>query len=259
MSAWRTACLGLGRTALQRREQWKRRTQPQHEERLARKRPRDRRWGTEQGKSRLTHAGTEETDRGGPAAGGDQRGGGAREVHPARPPEHAAPVVGAAAAGGRAGGPLRTDGGRPLGVRGCAAGRPDAAPEGEDRPESSDEALGGGEDPRRASQRNGALRSRNPVPSPALDDVLADQERQRLFRIIEDSGAVGEHHERGRAPESAGRDLAELAPNMRRERRPSARTEVVRSEEAARVPRPVRWRRGVAPGGTAVGAGELRQ
>ena len=36
---------------------------------------------------------------------------GAREVDPPRAPEHAAPLVGAAAAGGGAGGDLRADGG----------------------------------------------------------------------------------------------------------------------------------------------------
>ena len=35
----------------------------------------------------------------------------AREIHPPRPSEHAAPVVGAAAAGGGAGGDLCADGG----------------------------------------------------------------------------------------------------------------------------------------------------
>ena len=40
------------------------------------------------------------------------------EVDPARAPEHAAPVVGAAAAGGGAGGDLRADGGRPVGASG---------------------------------------------------------------------------------------------------------------------------------------------
>jgi predicted HTH transcriptional regulator len=48
----------------------------------------------------------------------------AREVDPPRAPEHAAPVVGAAAAGGGAGGDLRADGGRSVGLRGCAARDP---------------------------------------------------------------------------------------------------------------------------------------
>ena len=53
-----------------------------------------------------------ETDRGRVAASGDQRGCGAGEVHPARASEHPAPLVGAAAAGGGAGGALRATGGR---------------------------------------------------------------------------------------------------------------------------------------------------
>src|SRR5207248_5716492 len=57
-----------------------------------------------------THA--QKTHRGRPAAGQDQRGGGAGEVDPARAPVHAAPVVGAAAAGGVPRGPLRLAGGR---------------------------------------------------------------------------------------------------------------------------------------------------
>ena len=61
---------------------------------------------------------TKETHRSRAAAGGDQQGVGAREVDPARASEHAAPVVGAAAAGGGAGGDLRADGGRPVGLSG---------------------------------------------------------------------------------------------------------------------------------------------
>ena len=49
-------------------------------------------------------------------AGGDQHGLGAGEVDPARAPVHAAPVVGAAAVGGGAGGDLRADGGRSVGA-----------------------------------------------------------------------------------------------------------------------------------------------
>ena len=64
----------------------------------------------------------QEADRGRAAAGGDQRGLGAGEVDPARAPVDAAPVVGAAAAGGGAGGDLRADGGRPVG---CTRAVPD--------------------------------------------------------------------------------------------------------------------------------------
>ena len=62
----------------------------------------------------MTHE--EEAHRSRPAARGHQQGLGAGEVDPPRAPEHAAPVVGAAAAGGGAGGDLRADGGRPVGV-----------------------------------------------------------------------------------------------------------------------------------------------
>ena len=71
-----------------------------------------------------------------PAAGGDQQGLGAGEVDPARASEHAAPVVGAAAAGGGAGGDLRADGGRPVGAsgpvpdrEGAGEGAPAAVPD----------------------------------------------------------------------------------------------------------------------------------
>ena len=61
------------------------------------------------------HDPEEETDRSRSAAGRDQQGQRAGEVDPPRAPEHAAPLVGAAAAGGGAGGDLRADGGRPVG------------------------------------------------------------------------------------------------------------------------------------------------
>ena len=73
------------------------------------------------------------------------------------------------------------------------------------------------------------------------------------------SGAVGEHHERGGAAAGAGRDLAELALHLRRERRPPAREGAVRSAKAARLSRPLRRRRVAAAGGAAARAGELCQ
>ena len=60
----------------------------------------------------------EEAHRSRPAARRHQQGLGAGEVDPARASQHAAPVVGAAAAGGGAGGDLRADGGRPVGAPG---------------------------------------------------------------------------------------------------------------------------------------------
>ena len=66
------------------------------------------------GNGRTRRGRQEEADRGRPAARRDQQGVEAREVDPARAPEHAAPVVGAAAAGGGAGRDLRADGRRPV-------------------------------------------------------------------------------------------------------------------------------------------------
>ena len=106
------------------------------------------------------------------------------EVDPARASEHAAPVVGAAAAGGGAGGDLRADGGRPLGVRGRAPGGPEAAPQGGERAQG---ALKLWEEARASPEGQGTgLSVPEPGPQPTLDEMLADQERQRLFRIIED-------------------------------------------------------------------------
>ena len=69
--------------------------------------------------------------------------------------------MGAAAAGGGAGGDLRADGGRPLGLRGRAAGGPEAAPQGGDRAQGPPEAVGGGAGPRRARPRAPGSRSRS--------------------------------------------------------------------------------------------------
>ena len=45
-----------------------------------------------------------------------------------------------------------------------------------------------------------------------LGDVAAELERARLFGILEETGSVGEHDQRGGAEAGADRDLAELAP-----------------------------------------------
>ena len=55
-----------------------------------------------------------------------------------------------------------------------------------------------------------------PGPAPTLDDILADQERQRLFRIIEDLVLWENTTKEDSAAGSARRDLAELAAGMRR-------------------------------------------
>src|SRR5262245_12868323 len=58
------------------------------------------------------HEHEEEAHRSRPTARSHQQGIGTREIDSARPSEHAAPVVGQAAAGGGAGGDLRPNGGR---------------------------------------------------------------------------------------------------------------------------------------------------
>lgn len=97
-----------------------------------------------------------------------------------------------------------------------------------------------------------------PGPAPTLDDMLADQERQRLFRIIENL-VLWENTTNETVLQAARRDLAELAAGLRRERRPSAGQGAVRPKEAARLPRPLRRRRRVAARGAATRARELRQ
>src|SRR5436305_1990779 len=82
----------------------------------------------------------EEADRSRLAARGHQQGLRAGEVNPPRAPEHAAPMVGATAPGGGAGGDLCADGGRSLGLRGGAPGGPEAAPEGGGRTQGPSEA-----------------------------------------------------------------------------------------------------------------------
>ena len=128
---------------------------------------------------------TQETHRSRAAARGDQQGLGAGEVDPARASEHAAPVVGAAAAGGGAGGDLRADGGRPLGLRGCAAGDPKLHRKAESALKARLKLWEEARDLAEKAKGTG-LPVPEPGPAPTLDDMLADQERQRLFRIIED-------------------------------------------------------------------------
>ena len=65
----------------------------------------------------------------------------AGEVDPARAPVHAAPVVGAAAAGGGAGGDLRADGGRSVGASGHV---PDGEGAGEGAPAALPDHRGAG-------------------------------------------------------------------------------------------------------------------
>ena len=83
-----------------------------------------------------------------------------------------------------------------------------------------------------------------------------EKERQRLFRIIEDLVLWENTTNEKVLAAGAGRDLAELALHLRRERRPPAGEGAVRPAQAARLPRPVRGRRVAAAGGAAARARE---
>ena len=65
-----------------------------------------------------------------------------------------------------------------------------------------------------------------PGPAPTLDDMLADQERQRLFRIIEDLVLWENTTNEDGAAGGARRDLAELAA------RPAPRTPTIRGRRS---------------------------
>ena len=55
------------------------------------------------------------------------------------------------------------------------------------------------------------------------DEAIAERERNRLFAILEDLVLWGEHHQRGGVAARPGCDLAELAADLRGERRSSPR------------------------------------
>ena len=161
--------------------------------------------------------------------------------------------MGAAAAGGGAGGDLRADGGRPLGLR----GHPPADPKLKRKAETALKArLKVWEEARAlADKAKGTnLSVPEPGPAPTLDEMLADAERQRLFRIIEDLVLWENTTNETVLAGGAGRNLGELAARLRRERRPSAREGAVRPQEAARLPRSFRRRRRAAARGAAAGA-----
>ena len=127
-------------------------------------------------------------------------------------------------------------------TRSCAGGR-DAL--------KAAEALGGGE-PRREGEGPAQSGARS---EPTLDECCR-QERQRLFRIIEDL-VLWENTTNETVLQAARDEIwAQLAPHLRRERRPSAGQGAVRPPQAARLPRPLRRRRRAAAGGAAARAGE---
>ena len=56
----------------------------------------------------------------------------------------------------------------------------------------------------------------------ALEEMLAQLERERLFKIMEDLVRWGEHDQRGSSGAGAFGDMAELATSLRAQRRPSS-------------------------------------
>ena len=76
-------------------------------------------------------------------------------------------------------------------------------------------------------QRRGRCCSLNwwTIPSDLPEEFPSEaeqkKERERLFRIIEDSGTVGEHDQRARPRGGPRRDPQELAPHLRRQPQPS--------------------------------------
>ena len=190
---------------------------------------------------------TQEAHRSRAAARGDQQGLGAGEVDPARAPEHAASLVGAAAAGGGAGGDLRADGGRPVRVRGRASDDPKLRRKAETRSRRA-EAVGGGTRSRRRP-RDGP---RRPGTRPGTD-ARRDAGRPGAPAAVphhRGPRAVGEHHQRdgaaGRRATRSGRAggaPAPRTPTIRARRSCSTATScppsTIPSPAAARC----RWRR----------------
>ena len=138
------------------------------------------------------HDAQEETHRGRPPARSHQQGQRAREEHSTRTSEHAASVVGTAAAGGGTSGDLRADGRRSVGLRGHAARRPEAQAQGRDGAQGTTEAVGGsqgaggegqGFDALGAGARRGAD-ARRDARRPGAPAALPHHRRL---------GAVGEH------------------------------------------------------------------
>ena len=91
-------------------------------------------------------------------------------------------------------------------------------------PATGNENIGAGEKPAatvEAEQRG-----------PTLGEVAAELERARLFEILEELVVWENTDQRGGAEAGADRDLAELAPGVRRERRSSASCGAIRSAHA---------------------------
>ena len=90
---------------------------------------------------------------------------------------------------------------------------------------------------------------------PTLEEVIAEQERDRLFAIIEELVLWEEHHERRGARTGAAGDLAELAEGVRRECGPSESRGDFRSPQAPGLSRSVCGGWSTPAGGAAAGAG----
>jgi hypothetical protein len=195
----------------------------------------------------------QKTHRSRPALGGDQQGFGAGEIHPARTSEHAPFMVGAAAVGGA---------------------RAVIFSQMVDDPSAYvDELKGDAKLKRRAET---ILKARHriwqeatavlekataagiaapaPGPEPKIDDILAEQERNRLFKIIED--LVLWENTTNETVLQAAREEIWQAAHLRGECRSSAGERTLRPAHAARLPRSVCRRRRAAAGGAAARAGE---
>ena len=121
--------------------------------------------------------------------------------------------------------------------------------QGGERAQGPAEAVGGGRDARREGQGTG-LAVPEPGPEPTLDDMLADQERQRLFRIIEDLVLWENTTNETVLQAGARRDLAELAarpapttPTIRGRRSCSTATSCPPSTTPSPAAARCRWRR----------------
>ena len=69
-----------------------------------------------------------------------------------------------------------------------------------------------------------------------LAEIATEFERERLFKIIEELVLWENTNNGGSAGACSDGDLAELAPRLRRERRPSPRERDIRPSQAARIP-----------------------
>ena len=146
--------------------------------------------------------------------------------------------MGAAAAGGGEGRPLRPDGGRPVRIRRCPA-------------------VGLSEEAGRPARTQETRWSRGRRAGGPRDCCGA-----RAGTAVRDPATtrpLGEHHRRRGSRKGADGDLAELAAGLRGERRSPPRGRAVRPRSAPGVPRSVRWGWSDPAGGAAVGNGGARE